>query len=66
MDDHLRVGVISAELVTLGRQLLPQLAEVVNLAVEDDLNRTVCGRHRLLAVNDVQDREAILRECDTV
>src|SRR5206468_2256191 len=66
VDDDLGVGVVRPELITLALELLPQLNVVVDLAVENDLNESIRRRHRLLAVHDIEYREAILGESHAV
>src|SRR5262249_11783020 len=66
VDDDFGVRVVGAELVALGRELLPKRAEVVDLAVEDDVHQAVGRRHRLLPVDQVQNREPVLPEDDPV
>jgi hypothetical protein len=43
-------------------QLRPQRAEVVHLAVEHGTDRAVLVGHRRIARDEVDDREAILRD----
>ena len=51
-------GVASGvEPATLSFQLLTQLREVVDLAVENQSNPTILGLHRLLATDDVDNRQ---------
>ena len=63
VDQHLAVA-LRHEDMTGGRELAPQRAEVVDLAVEHDGNRAV-GRHqRLLAAGDVDHGQAAKAESD--
>ena len=57
--DHLGVA-LAAEPVAPLAQALPQLAEVVDLAVEDGADRAVLVRDRRVALVEVDDREAVL------
>src|SRR5664280_2000374 len=61
--DHLGVAV-AREAVTLGRELRPQLAVVVDLAVLRDPDATVLVRQRLVARLQVDDRKAPRRDTD--
>src|SRR5690242_7821423 len=61
--DRLAVGP-GAELVTGGLQTVPQLGEVVDLAVQHQPDRAVLVRERLMAALDVDDREAPEPESD--
>ena len=45
-------------------QLLAELQVVVDLAVEGDPHRPVLVRHRLVAGDQVHDRQPAMRECD--
>src|SRR5262249_40761667 len=56
VDQHLRVAV-RVELVAALFQAGPQLAIVVHLPVEDDLDRTVLIADRLIAAGQVDDRQ---------
>jgi hypothetical protein len=63
-EDHLGVG-LEAELVPLGHQLGLELAEVVDLAVEDDDEPPVGAPHRLVGlVRGVDDRQPPVPEAD--
>ena len=66
VDDHLGVGVVGAEAMAAEPlELRPQLGVVVDLAVEDELDRPVLVRHRLVgAVREVDDREPARAEAD--
>jgi hypothetical protein len=56
MDDHL--GVASGlELVASGFELAPQLAKVVNLAIEDNVDGSIFVRDRLIPGHKVDDRQ---------
>ena len=48
------------ELVPAPEELLPQLAEVVDLAVEDDGNGPVLVRDRRIAGDQIDDRQPVL------
>ena len=61
MGDHLGVAA-RAQLVAALQQLLAQLAEVVDLAVQDHGDRAVLVGDRRVAGDQVDDREAILRD----
>ena len=50
------------ESVTFALELPTELAEVVDLAVEDDADRAVLVRDRRVAVFDVDDREPVLAD----
>ena len=64
VEDHLRVG-RRAEGVALGFELLAQLAEVVDLAVEAEPDAAVLVLHRLRALlGEIDDREAPVPERD--
>ncbi len=56
VDDRLGVAA-RAEAVAAGLQLGPQLGVVVDLAVEDDLDRTVLVGHRLVPPGEVDDAQ---------
>ncbi len=56
------VSPCGAELVPSRAQLVAQLAEVVDLAVEDDRDRRVLVGDRRIAGDEVDDREAVLRD----
>ena len=66
VDDHLRVRVVGPERVPAERlQLGPDLRVVVDLAVEDEVDRAVLVRHRLhRRVGEVDDREPAEAEAD--
>ena len=65
VDDHLGVGVVGAEAVPLLDELPAQREVVVDLAVEDDLDRSVLVRHRLVGCRrQVDDRQAAEGEPD--
>ena len=66
MDDHLGVRVIGSERVPLGREFFPEGTEVVDLAVEYDLNSPIIGPHRLGAMSQIQDGESIVAEAYAV
>ena len=53
---------LGAELVPSARQLAAQLAEVVDLAVEHGADRRVLVGDRRIAGDEVDDRQAILRD----
>src|SRR5664280_119341 len=61
--DHLGVAV-AREAVTLGRELRPQLAVVVDLAVLRDPDAAVLVRQRLVARLQIDDRKAPRRDTD--
>ena len=63
VDQHFAVAV-GGEDVTCRGQLASQLAEVVDLAVEDDGDRTVRGDQRLPAAGKVDDRQPAVPESD--
>ncbi len=50
----------------LRSQLLAQLPEVVDLAVEDDHDRTVLVENRLIAGHEIDDPQALNPETDVV
>ena len=54
MDEHLRIGACT-EAVPLRREMIGQLAVVVDLAVVDDVDRVVLVGLRLRAAGDVDD-----------
>src|SRR6478752_1717235 len=58
MGDHLAVGA-AAEVMAARSQLLPQPAEVVDLAVAGDLDGGVLAGDRLLSRLQVDDRQAL-------
>ena len=57
VDNALGIGA-RGETVTFGLQLRLQLAAVVDLAVEDDLDRAVLVAERLVPARDVEDAQA--------
>src|SRR5438046_2826298 len=61
MNDHLGVAP-SRKAVTAPLQLPSQLPEVVDLAVEDEVNGSVLTRLRLTTPWDVDDREPLMSE----
>ena len=63
VDEHLGVAV-RAEAVARALELGPQLSVVVELAVLDDVNRSVLVGDRLVAGLEVDDREAAGGEAD--
>ena len=63
MDDDFGVRV-GAERVTAREQFGADLGEVVNLAVEDDLDRAVLVRERLIARGQIDDAQAPMAEAD--
>src|SRR5690348_13437651 len=58
MQQRFGVGVIGDEYGAELFQLRAQFLEVVDLAIEDDAQRAVGRRHRLLAAGEVEKREA--------
>ena len=63
-EDHLGVA-LGEEDVTLGFELGPDLAEIVDLAIEADRDPPVGRQHRLRGgVGEVDDREAAMAEAD--
>lgn len=56
MEDDLAVA-RGAEAVSEGLKLGPQLPEVVDLAVVDEMDQPIVGAHRLIAVREVDDAE---------
>src|SRR5207245_9243836 len=65
MDDHLDVAPCP-EAVSFRLQEAPQLSERIDLAVRDELNRSVFIRDRLLSRFHVDDAEAPHPEGDSV
>ena len=61
VDDHLGVAA-SGEPVAEPLEPLPQLPEVVDLAVERDPDRPVLVAHRLVAAGQIQDGEPALAQ----
>ncbi len=59
--DDLGVAV-RGERVAAGHELFPKLAEVVDLAVERHPDRAVLGADRRVAVDEIDDRQAVLRD----
>ena len=59
--DHLRVA-SGCESVATALETAPELAEVVDLAVEDNADRPVLGRDRGIAVLEVDDGEPVLAD----
>src|SRR5579863_10683266 len=47
-------------------QLLAQTLEIVDLAIEDDLHRTVLVAHRLVPGRQIDDRQSPMSEPDTM
>ena len=56
MDDRFRIG-IGGETVPAGLQIRSELPIIVDLAVEDDPDRPILVRNRLMAAGDVDDAE---------
>ncbi len=63
VDQHFAVA-LRDEDVSGGRELVPQCAEIVDLAVEDDGDRAVGGDERLVAACDVDHRQPAKAESD--
>ena len=62
MEDHFRVGA-GAEPVAASHQVGPEVLEIVDLPVEDDPDRAVLVRHRLVAGGaEIDDAEAPVRK----
>ena len=62
VEDHLRVGV-GAEPVAPSHEVGPEVLEIVDLPVEDDPDRAVLVRHRLVAGGaEIDDAETPVRE----
>ncbi len=62
-EDHLAVAV-GAELRAQPCQLAPQLAKIVDFAVEHQRRAPVGGRHRLGRAREIDDRQAAEAEAD--
>ena len=58
VDDHLGVA-LGGEAMAAAQQVAPQLAEVVDLAVEDDDDRAVLVVDRLVAGLEVDDAQPL-------
>ena len=65
MDDGLGVG-RGGELVAQRDQLSAQAGEIVDLAVEDDLNLAVFVAHRLPAGREIDDGQSSMRQAYSV
>jgi len=63
VEQHLGIAV-GPELTAVGLQSIPELAIVVNLAVEHDLERAVGAAHRLLSGLQIDDGEPPVRQTD--
>src|SRR5439155_22131140 len=57
VDDHFGVAP-SLEDVAVRLQFLPELGEVVDLAIEHDPHRFFAVGHRLMAASEIDDRES--------
>ena len=55
MDQHLGIGMVRAEAVSLGVEFATQFAMVIDFAVEDDPDRPVLVGHRLMAAGKIDD-----------
>jgi hypothetical protein len=62
-ENHLGVGAGPKPLPE-GFELLPELTEVVDLSVEDETERSVIARHRLIPGHEIDDREPPVTEAD--
>src|SRR5207247_526374 len=56
-EDHLRVR-LRTESYAARLELAPQLAEIVDFAVEDDSDRAIIARHGLVAGDQIDDGQA--------
>ena len=63
VEDDFRVGV-GAELVSLRDERRAQFLEIVDLAVEDDPDRAVLVRERLMSLGQVNDAQPAMAESD--
>src|SRR5262249_14249776 len=64
MDKHLGIAV-GSETMPLGLEIGTERLEVVDLAVEDDLDGAVLVADRLIASGQVDDRQATVDETDS-
>jgi hypothetical protein len=64
LEDDLRIGMAAVETGARLQQFLPELGEVVDLAVEDDAELAVHVLHGLAAAGKVDDGQAAVSQAD--
>jgi hypothetical protein len=65
MNEDFCVRVVTTKDMPPRLKVLPQLAVIIDFAIEDDADLSILVPHRLMAACDIKDREALMAKEDT-